>query len=63
MKKFLYLFLAFLAFSCSLKLDKNPLVIPPNFNEVPDVTKPEQPAPQQKEENVERLKELLLKSD
>jgi hypothetical protein len=62
MKKFFYIILISLAFACSHE-DKNPLVIPPNFNDMPDVTKPEQPSSQQKEENVERLKELLLKSD
>jgi hypothetical protein len=61
-KKILILFLFFTAFSCTKRVD-DPLIIPPNFNEMPDPTKPEQPPAQQAEEDVERLKELLLKSD
>lgn len=64
MKKFLsVLILALLTFSCSSKKSDDPLIIPPNFAEMPDQNKPEQPTPEQKEENVARLKELLLKSD
>jgi len=63
MKKFFYLILLCLTFSCAPAIDKNPLVIPPNFNDMPDIKNPEKPTPEQKEENVERLKSLLLKSD
>lgn len=64
MKKFLSaLILILFAVSCSSKNNDDPLIIPPNFAEMPDQNKPEQPTPEQKEENVTRLKELLLKSD
>ena len=64
MKKFLsVIILIFLTISCSSKKGDDPLIIPPNFAEMPDKNKPEQPTPEQKEENVVRLKELLLKSD
>jgi len=63
MKKFFFLLIIFLAFSCASKKETDPLIVPPNFAEMPDVTKPERPNAQQKEENVTRLKELLLKSD
>ena len=63
MKKVFCFLILFLAFSCASKKEVNPLVIPPNFAEMPDVNNPEKPTAQQKEENVSRLKELLLKSD
>jgi hypothetical protein len=62
--KRIILFLAFfLAFSCKAKPDKNPLVIPPNFAELPDLNNIEEPSKKETEENVDKLKELLLKSD
>lgn len=66
MKKFFYLALVFLAVSCSSKKSEDTLILPPNFAEMPDLTKPEtpqSPTAEQKEENVAKLKELLLKSD
>jgi len=48
--------------SCKSKKD-DPLTIPPNFSEVPDPNKPEQPTTKQKDADVSRLKDLLLKSD
>ena len=63
MKKILCLILILLAFSCSKK-DDDPLILPPNFAEMPDPNKPEeQPSNDQKEENVAKLKELLVKSE
>ena len=62
MKKTL-IFLTILAlFSCTKKTD-DPLIIPPNFAEMPDPKNPEKPAKEQGEENVAKLKELLLKSE
>ncbi len=64
MKKYFCLVLfSLLLFSCSNDVDKNPLVVPPNFAEMPDPNNPEKPTKQQQEANVARLKELLLKSD
>ncbi len=66
MKKFLCITLVFLVFSCASKQEEDPLILPPNFAEMPDLTKPEasvKPTEAQKEENVAKLKELLLKSD
>ena len=66
MKKFFYLALVILAVSCASKKSEDPLILPPNFAEMPDLTKPEtaaKPTAEQQEENVARLKELLLKSD
>ncbi len=66
MKKFFYLTLAFLALSCSSNQKDDPLIMPPNYAEMPDLTKPEtlqNPTAEQKEENIAKLKELLLKSD
>ncbi len=60
--KSLILITAFFAFSCAKKND-DPLILPPNFAEMPDPNKPEQPVPQQEDEAVARLKDLLLKSD
>lgn len=65
MKKFYCLILVFLAISCSSKSEEDPLILPPNFAEMPDLKNPEKvvPTKQQKEEDIARLKELLLKSD
>jgi hypothetical protein len=62
MKKTL-IFLAFLALcSCTKKADDS-LIIPPNFAEMPDPKNPEKPKKEQGEENIAKLKELLLKSE
>jgi hypothetical protein len=63
MKKFCYLILVFLAISCSSKTKENPLILPPNFAEIPDLTKPQEPSKNQNQENIAKLKELLLKND
>lgn len=62
MKNILTLLAVLFLFSCASKKD-DPLVIPPNFSEMPDPNNPEKISPQQSEENVSKLKELLLKSD
>ena len=61
-KKILILFLCFGVFACAKPAD-DPLVIPPNFTEMPDPNNPEKPPVEHTEENVEKRKELLLKSD
>lgn len=63
MKKIITLSLLLLLCSCLTKKADDPLIIPPNFAEMPDVNNPEKPTEEQKSENVERLKDLLLKSD
>ncbi len=63
MKKYFYLILIFLNFGCVNNKTDDPLIIPPNFAEVTDPNKPEQPTPEQKNVEVERLKDLLLKGD
>ena len=63
MKKFITLTLIFLIFSCSKSKEGNLILLPPNFAEMPDVNNPEKPTVTEKDENVARLKELLLKSD
>jgi hypothetical protein len=63
MKKILSIILFFTLFSCSSKKD-DPLVIPPNFSEMPDLNNPEKPPLEPtNQEDVSRLKELLLKSE
>ena len=62
MKKLITLIAFFILFSCSNKQD-DPLIIPPNFAEMPDLNNPEKPVEKSNEENVARLKELLLKSE
>jgi hypothetical protein len=62
LKIILTIFLLFGLFSCAKTVD-DPLIIPPHYSEMPDPNNPEQPPAEQKEENVERLKELLLQSD
>ncbi len=63
MKKAVLLIIFFALFSCKSAPEKNPLVIPPNFNELPDLNNLEKPSKKQEREDVEKLKELLLKSD
>ncbi len=61
-KGILILFLTFGVFACAKKVD-DPLIVPPNFSEMPDPNNPEKPPVGQTEEDVARLKELLLQSD
>lgn len=63
MKKIIFLSLILASFSCSSNKKDDPLIVPPAFNEVPDPNSPEKPNPQTQDQNVQRLKELLLKSD
>jgi hypothetical protein len=63
MKKFFCLIAILLVSSCINNAPDDPLIVPPNFAEAPDVNHPEQPSNEQKEESVAKLKELLLKSD
>ena len=62
LKKVLVLFLVIGVFACT-KAKDDPLIIPPNFAEMPDPNNPEQPPAEQSQENVARLKELLIKSE
>jgi len=63
MKKILSLILLFTLFSCSSKKD-DPLIIPPNFAEMPDLNNPEKaPIEPTNQEDVTHLKELLLKNE
>jgi hypothetical protein len=62
MKKILSLILFCGLFSCSSTKD-DPLIIPPNFAEMPNPEAPEQKIEKNNEENIARLKELLLKSE
>jgi len=62
MKKALIILMVFFLNSCASKQD-NPLIIPPNFNEMPDLNNIEKPNPQQQNEDVEKLKALLIKSE
>ncbi len=62
LKKILILLLVFCSFSCSKGKD-DPLTLPPGFAEMPDPNNPEKPSAEEAEENVSRLKDLLLKSD
>jgi len=63
MKKIFALALILLLCSCLAKKVDDPLIVPPNFAEMPDVNNPEKPTVEEKDESVARLKELLLKSD
>ena len=63
MKKVLIFITLLSIFSCKIKEDPNPLIIPPNFAELPDPNNPEKVSKESQEESVARLKELLLESD
>lgn len=62
MRIFLLFLTALALFSCSTKKDP-PLIIPPNFDELPDPKNPEKPTGSQQDADIEKLKELLLKDD
>lgn len=62
MKIFSIFLLIFLLNSCSAKKE-DPLLLPPKYDELPDPETPQKINPQTQEENVERLKELLLDSE
>lgn len=63
MKNFLLLIPLILLLSCADKRKEDPLILPPNFSEMPDLKHPEKPSKKVKQENVEKLKELLLDSE
>ncbi|MBM3590178.1 MAG: hypothetical protein FJX30_02225 [Alphaproteobacteria bacterium] len=64
MKKTLFLIFLIYTSSCA-GIDKNPLIIPPNYSEIPQT----QNIPQKDKENIgnqekiDRLKEILQKND
>lgn len=62
MKKLLILMLFCGITACSSTKD-DPLIIPPNFAEMPDPKNPQAAPEKSDEEKVARLKELLLKSE
>ena len=56
------MFIALLIASCTnIKID-DPLIIPPSFNEVPDLSNPEKSAPKSSDQDLQELKNLLLKN-
>ena len=62
--KILVAIFLFSVFACSKKTKEDPLILPPNFAEKPDPNQQEKTAtPEQQQENIARLKELLLKND
>lgn len=63
MKIFFALILTFLLCSCLSKKVDDPLIVPPNFAEMPDLKNPAKENVEQKDQNVARLKELLLQND
>lgn len=62
MKKLILLITISLLCSCANKKD-DPLIVPPNFAEMPDLNNIEKPDVTQQSVDVEKLKELLLKSE
>lgn len=63
MNKYYYLILALLLTSCFSKKNIDPIILPPNFAEMPDLSNPEKPTAQQKKQSIVKLKELLLESE
>ncbi len=63
MKKILFVAFLLSVVSCGGNKPEDPLLLPPNFDEMPDPNKSEEKTKEQEQENVDRLKELLLKSD
>ncbi len=63
MKSAILLLTIFLITSCGNKTPDDPLIIPPNFSEIPDPNNPEKLNEQQKDSDIAKLKDLLLKSE
>ena len=63
MNKIYYLLLILFLSYCSSKAKDDPLIVPPNFAEMPDLKNIEEITPEQRDENIIRLKELLLQSE
>jgi hypothetical protein len=61
MKNLILILIFFAAFSCAKKKD-DALIIPPSFNEIPDPKNPEKNSQPSNDEDLQRLKELLLDS-
>jgi hypothetical protein len=67
MKKFLILLTLIAVLSCSKDKPEDPLILPPRFEEMPDIVdnkndaeEKKTPAPKQENKDVEDLKEILL---
>ena len=64
MKKIFFILALFLVSSCfSSKGPEDPLLLPPNYTELPDPKNPEKIEEKTTPEDVEKLKDLLLKSE
>ena len=63
MKKLILIFAIFAIASCSSNRPDDPLIVPPNFAEMPDANEHEKPSEKQKEADIAKLKDLLLKSE
>jgi len=61
-KILLIIFVAISLFECSSKKDDS-LVIPPDFNDLPDPNNPEKNLPNSNQKDLEQLKNILLKSE
>jgi len=57
--KISFLMYLILVISCSTERE-NPLIIPPNFNDIPDVNNPEKIDKESPVEDVKKIKDLLL---
>ncbi len=48
--------------SCSRHKADDPLIIPPDFNEMPDLENPNKNTPKSSDQDLQELKDLLLKN-
>ncbi|MFT6077778.1 MAG: hypothetical protein ACJATU_000990 [Rickettsiales bacterium] len=55
--------ISFLMIGCSGDKYTDPLLIPPNFNEIPDLKNPEKPTSNSSDQDLQELKDLLLNND
>jgi len=63
MRKIIFIFIICAISSCSSRHMDDSLIVPPNFADMPDATNPEKPSEKQKEADIAKLKDLLLKSE
>jgi hypothetical protein len=60
-KLLLLTFTSLLLASCASNKADDPLIVPPNFNEMPDLNNKDTKADKPADQDVQELKELLLK--
>ncbi len=59
-KLLLLIIASFLVTACANNKSEDPLIVPPNFNDVPDPNNPEKSDPKSSDQDLQELRDLLL---